>query len=190
LPESIAIRETLIRVTQPGFRTKTLVVVTTLLDPQQTSKEDLATLYRARWNNETDLRSIKSTMQMDDLRCKTPKLVRKEIWTHVLAYNLIRTVMAQAAATHDLTPRSISFKGAIQTLEAFQPVIEYQSAQGTAHRLRIYQDLLRAIATHRVADRPDRFEPRLIKRRRNHFECLTKPRSEVKRIMAKGATEI
>jgi hypothetical protein len=190
LPESIAIRETRIRVTQPGFRTKTLVVVTTLLDPQQTTKEDLATLYRARWNNELDLRVIKSTMQMHDLRCKTPQLVRKEIWTHVLAYNLIRTLMAQAAAIHDLTPRSISFKGAIQTLEAFQPVIEFQSAQGTVHRLRIYQDLLRAIATHRVADRPDRFEPRLIKRRRNHFECLTKPRSEVKRIMAKGVTVI
>jgi IS4 transposase len=189
LPESIAIRETLIRVTQPGFRTKMLVVVTTLLDPQQTTKEDLATLYRARWNNELDLRSIKSTMQMPDLRCKTPQLVRKEIWTHVLAYNLIRTLMAQAAAIHDLVPRSISFKGAIQTLEAFQPVIEYQSAQGTAHRLRIYHDLLRAIATHRVADRPDRFEPRLIKRRRNHFECLTKPRSEYRRIMAKGVTE-
>jgi len=190
LPESIAIRETLIRVTQPGFRTKTLVVVTTLLDPRQTTKEDLATLYRARWNNELDLRSIKSAMQMHDLRCKTPQLVRKEIWTHVLAYNLIRTLMAQAAATHGLTPRSISFKGAMQTLEAFQPVIELQTTRGTAHRLRIYQDLLHAIATHRVADRPDRFEPRLIKRRSNHFECLTMPRSEYRRIMAKGVTEI
>ena len=128
-------------------------------------------------------------MQMDELRCKTPQLVRKEIWTHVLAYNLIRTLMAQAAATHDLVPRSISFKGAIQTLEAFQPVIELQTTKGSAHRLRLYQILLRAIATHRVADRPDRFEPRLKKRRRNHFECLTKPRSEVKRIMAKGVTE-
>jgi hypothetical protein len=190
LPESIAIRETMIRVTRPGFRTKTLVVVTTLLDPQQTTKEDLATLYRARWNNELDLRSIKSTMQMDDLRCKTPQLVRKEIWTHVLAYNLIRTVMAQAAATHDLVPRSISFKGAIQTLEAFQPVIELQTTRGSAHRLRIYQDLLQAIATHRVADRPDRFEPRLKKRRRNHYGWLTKPRSEVKRQIVKGVTVI
>jgi hypothetical protein len=190
LPDSIAIRETLIRVTQPGFRTRTLVVVTTLLDPRQTTKEDLATLYRARWNNELHIRAIKSAMQMHELRCKTPQLVRKEIWTHVLAYNLIRTLMAQAAAIHDLVPRSISFKGAIQTLAAFQPVIEFQSAQGAAHRLWLYQILLRAIATHRVADRPDRFEPRLIKRRRNHFECLTKPRSEYRRIMAKGVTGI
>jgi hypothetical protein len=129
-------------------------------------------------------------MQMHDLRCKTPELVRKEIWTHVLAYNLIRTVMAQAATTRDLMPRSISFKGAMQTLEALQPVIELQTAQGMAHRLRLYQNLLRAIATHRVADRPDRFEPRLKKRRRNHYECLTRPRSEAKRDMAKGVTRI
>ena len=128
LPEYITVRETRIRVAQPGFRTKAIVVVTTLLDPQQTTKEDLATLYRARWNNELDLRSIKSTMQMRELRCKTPELVRKEIWTHILAYNLIRTIMAQAAATHDILPRSISFKGAIQTLEAFQPVIELQGS--------------------------------------------------------------
>jgi hypothetical protein len=83
LPEYITIRETRIRVRQPGFRTRSLVVVTTLLDAQQTTKEDLATLYRARWNNELDLRSIKSTMQMRELRCKTPELVRKEVWTHI-----------------------------------------------------------------------------------------------------------
>jgi hypothetical protein len=119
LPESITVRETRIQVTQPGFRTKSIVVVTTLLDPQQATKEDLGNRYRARWNNELDLRSIKSTMQMRELRCKTPELVRKEIWTHVLAYNLIRTVMAQAAAIHGTEPRSISFKGAMQTWKHF-----------------------------------------------------------------------
>jgi hypothetical protein len=190
LPEFITIRETRIRVVQPGFRTKSIVVVTTLLDPQETTKEDLATLYRARWNNELDLRSIKSTMQMRDLRCKTPELVRKEIWTHILAYNLIRTMMAQAAARHDILPRSISFKGAIQTLEAFQPLIDLRTARDGAHRLRLYRSLLDAIATHRVADRPDRYEPRLKKRRRNHYGWLTKPRAEIKRQMAKGITKI
>src|SRR6185503_20170414 len=131
-----------------------IVVVTTMLDPAQASKADLARLYRARWNNELDLRSIKSTMQMDELRCKTPELVRKEIWTHVLAYNLIRTVAAQAAALHGLQPRSISFKGAMQTLEAFQPLIEFQPSHDAAHLQALYQHLLRAIATHQVADRP------------------------------------
>src|SRR6266576_1581680 len=186
LPEYITVQETLIPVAQPGFRTKTIVVVTTLLDREQTPPEDLATLYRARWNNELDLRSIKRTLQMHELRCKTPELVRKEIWTHILAYNLIRTVMAQAAAIHDLMPRSISFKGTIQTLEAFQPLIELR---GTHHRpslLQLYRHLLNAIATHRVADRPDRFEPRVKKRRLNHYGWLMRPRAEIKALMAKG----
>jgi hypothetical protein len=189
LPEYITIRETKIRVRQPGFRTKSIVVVTTLLDPRQTTKEELATLYRARWHNELDVRSIKSTMQMRELRCKTPELVRKEIWTHVLAYNLIRTIMAQAAAKHDIVPRSISFKGSMQTLEAFQPLIELRTASNAARRLRVYQDLLDAIATNRVANRPDRFEPRVKKRRRNHYGWLTKPRAEMKRQMAKGVNK-
>jgi Transposase DDE domain len=190
LPESITVREVKVRVTQPGFRTKALVVVTTLLDPRQATKEDLASLYRSRWHNELDLRSIKSTMQMRDLRCKTPELVRKEVWTHVLAYNLIRTLMAQAAAKHKVVPRSLSFKGTIQTLEAFQPTIELQASQGTADLRPIYDQLLQAIATHRVGDRPDRFEPRVKKHRRNHYGWLTKPRNEVKRKMAKGVTKI
>ena len=186
LPEYIMIRETRVRVRQPGFRTRSIVVVTTLLDPEQTTKEDLATLYRARWHNELDLRSLKSAMQMGELRCKTPELVRKEVWTHILAYNLIRTVMAQAAARHGVAPRTISFTGAMQTLEAFQPLLDFGATQEAASRLRLYHDLLDAIATHRVGDRPDRYEPRLKKRRRNNYDWLTKPRAEMKRKMAQG----
>jgi DDE family transposase len=187
LPEYITVRETLIPVAQPGFRTETIVIVTTLLDHRQTTPEELATLYRARWNNELDLRSIKRTLQMHQLRCKTPELVRKEIWTHILAYNLIRTIMAQAAATHGLVPRSISFKGTVQTLEAFQPVIEHTHP---ARRLELYQHLLNAIATHEVANRPNRFEPRVKKHRRNHYGWLMRPRAEMKRLMAKGVVRI
>src|SRR6516164_8202741 len=126
LPDAITVREVRFRVEQAGFRTRSVVVVTTLLDPEQASKEELASLYRARWNNELDLRSIKVTLQMDMLRCQTPDLVRKEIWTHALAYNLIRTVMAQAAAGHGVEPRSISFKATLQVLEAFRPLIAFQ----------------------------------------------------------------
>jgi hypothetical protein len=190
LPEFITVRETRVRIAQPGFRTRDIVVVTTFLDPTEVTKEDLAALYRARWNNELDLRSIKSTMQMRELRCKTPELVRNEIWTHILAYNLIRTIMAQAATTHDFLPRSISFKGTIQILEAFQPVVELQAHRGTVHRQQLYRHLLDAVAAHRVADRPDRFEPRLKKLRRNHYDWLTKPRAKVKRDMAKGLIKI
>ena len=190
LPEFITVGETRIQVLQPGFRTRSIVVVTSLLDPEQTTKEDLATLYRARWHNELDLRSLKSAMQMRELRCKTPELVRKEVWTHILAYNLIRTVMAQAAARHGVAPRSLSFTGAMQTLEAFQPLLEFGAAQDVTSRLRLYHDLLDAIATHRVGDRPDRYEPRVKKRRRNHYGWLNKPRAEMKRKMAKGVTKI
>jgi hypothetical protein len=115
-------------------------------------------------------------------------MVRKEVWTHVLAYNLIRTIMAQAASKHGKDPRSISFKGAIQTLEAFQPVIDMQGDRNAAVRTNLYQQILDAIATHQVADRPDRFEPRLRKRRPKHYAFLRKPRAEIKREMAKGVT--
>ena len=185
LPELLVIRECRIRVEQPGFRIKTLILATTLLDAEEFTKDDLAQLYRARWNAELDLRSLKRTLQMDVLRCKTPELVRKEIWTHILAYNLIRTIMAQAATTHDIEPRAISFKGAVQTLQAFQPAIAIQGQHDSTHRRCLYQQLLDAISAHRVADRPDRYEPRLRKRRPKHYAFLRKPRHEIKRDMLK-----
>ena len=110
------------------------------------------------------------------------------MWAHILAYNLIRTVMAQAAARHAIPPRSISFTGAMQTLEAFQPLLEFK-ATDDASRLHLYHELLDAIASHRVADRPDRYEPRLKKRRRNYYDWLTEPRAKIKRKMAKGFSE-
>ena len=126
-------------------------------------------------------------MQMEVLRGKTPELVRKEVWTHALAYNLIRTIIAQTASKHSNEPRSISFKGAIQTLEAFQPVIAILGERNGLARANLYQQLLDAIATHQVADRPDRFEPRLRKRGDNHYSYLRKPRAVIKREMAKRA---
>ena len=180
LPEYLEVRETRVRVEQHGFRTKTIIVVTTLLDVEQTSQEELASLYLARWNNELDLRSLKSTMQMYHLRCKTPELVRKEIWTHILAYNLIRTIMAQAASQHDMQPRSVSFKGTIQTLEAFQPIIAMRTGRDSTFRQELYHRLLKCIASHRVANRPNRFEPRKRKRRFKLYNFLRKSRQETK----------
>jgi len=186
LPEFLTVRETRVRVEQPSFRSQTIIVATTLLDADEFTQSDLARVYRARWNAELDLRSLKQTMHMEILRCKTPELVRKEIWTHILAYNLIRTIIAQAATKHGLDPRSISFKGAIQSLEAFQPMIATLGQHDSDFRLYLYQQLLDAIAVHRVADRPDRFEPRLRKRRPKHYGFLRKPRPETKRDMRKG----
>jgi hypothetical protein len=189
LPESLMIRECRVRVEQPGFRVKTLIVATTLLDADEFSRNDLAQLYRARWNAELDLRSLKQTLQMDVLRCKTPELVRKELWTHILAYNLIRTIIAQAATKHEIDPRSISFKGTVQTLEAFQPMIALQGQHDLIFRMHLYQQLLDAVATHRVANRPDRYEPRRKKRRPKPYDRLMKPRWQAKRDMLNGFRE-
>ena len=141
------------------------------------------------WQIELDLRSLKETMQMRVLRCKTPELVRKELWTHILAYNLIRTIIAQAASKHCLEPRSISFKGAMQTLEAFQPVIALRGERDAAVRGNLYERVLDAVASHRVGDRPDRFEPRRRKRRPKPYDRLMKPRHEAKRALRKGVPE-
>ena len=189
LPEYLTVRECRVRIEQPGFRIRTLVIATTLLDAEEFTIADLAQLYRARWNAELDLRSLKQTLQMDVLRCKTPELVRKELWTHILAYNLIRTIMAQAAKQDGIEPRSISFKGTVQTLEAFQPIIALRGQHDATFRRYLYQQLLEAITIHRVADRPDRYEPRRKKRRPKPYDRLMKPRQEAKRLMLNGFRE-
>ena len=190
MPRSVTVREVRVFIRQPGFRTKVIIIVTTLLDPVQYTKEDLAALYRQRWHNELDLRSLKTTLQMDVLRCKTPELVRKEVWTHILVSNLIRTVMAQSASRHGIAPRSISFKGSLQTLEAFGPLLDFQGDRSAGFRSHLYHQLLDAIACHRVADRPDRFEPRFKKRRSALYRSLNVPRPQAKLAMQKGHTKI
>jgi hypothetical protein len=182
----LTVRECRVRIEQPGFRVTTLVIATTLLDAEAYTKGDLAELYRARWNAELDLRSLKQTLQMDILRCRTPELVRKEIWTHILAYNLIRTIIAQAATKYGVEPRSISFKGAIQALEAFQPMIAMQAQRDVTLRQRLDEQLLDAIIVHRVADR---YEPRRRKRHSKRYGVFIKPRHEAKREMANGVRD-
>ena len=114
---------------------------------------------------------------MDILRCKTPEMVRKEIWTHLLAYNLLRTVMAVAASESGLEPRQVSFKGAKQVLTAFAPKIE---AARPKRRAVLIDTMLRAMAYHRVGNRPGRWEPRARKRRPKPMARLTQPRALAK----------
>ena len=174
LPETLSIRELKVEIRQKGSRCQHLLLTTTLLDAQLYSKEELALVYRCRWHAELDLRSIKQVMQMDVLRCKSPAMVRKEIWMHLLAYNLIRKVMAEAALAAGLNPRDISFKGTLQTLVAFA-----MAGWSCPKRRRslLYTSVLRAVATHRVNDRPDRIEPRAVKRRPKKLVYLNEPRS-------------
>lgn len=173
LPETMQLREVRVRIKTPGFRTKNIVVVTTLLDAEKYSADDLAELYRARWHAELDLRSLKQVLHMDVLRCETPAMVRKEIWMHFLGYNLIRRVMADAAQQHGILPREISFSAALEALLAF---VETLAKMLPSKMERCYDHILDAIARHRVGDRPDRYEPRARKRRPKAYGLLTEPR--------------
>ena len=180
-PDELVVRELRVHVRgrHRKVRSRTITITTTLYDHEEYRKADLAELYRLRWQAELNLRSLKTVMQMDVLRSKTPSMVRKEMWAHFLAYNLIRKVMCQAAARHELRPWEISFKGTLQTLNAFAlPLLTC-----TASRLpEVIEDLLLAIARHQVGDRPDRIEPRRIKRRPKPHKLLTTPRPNARRL--------
>ena len=124
-PDVMWIRELRYKISVPGYRASDLTVTTTLLDAEAYPASELATLYGGRWHIETDLRSIKCDMKMDVLRCKTPEMVEKEVWVHLLGYNLIRRTMSRAAAEAGLAPREVSFKGALQTMTAFQDALRW-----------------------------------------------------------------
>lgn len=177
LPETLEVREVRVRIHQRGFRVRSLVLVTTLVDANIYSQREIAEAFRQRWHVELDMRAIKQTMGMSVLRCKTPGMVRKEIWMHLLAYNLIRALMAEAAQSVDLEPRKISFAGAIQTLNAFAPILESTCSRNLAH---LWELLLYAISRHRVGNRPDRYEPRAVKRRAKPIALLTVPRQQAR----------
>lgn len=174
LPEALTVRELRVTVGTPGSRVQELVVATTLLDEAAYPKKDLADLYHERWHVELDLRSIKSFLGMEMLRCRTPAMARKELWMHLLAYNLVRKVQAQAAQKHGLTPRSLSFAGAQQALHAFRWVLLLVPD----NRALLLGCLWDVVAQHRVGNRPDRCEPRKVKRRWKTYGLLKRPRAE------------
>jgi hypothetical protein len=171
-PKQLLMREVTVDARDKNNRARQFKVVTTILALSIDGRE-IGGLYERRWDGEVDIRSIKATMQMDVLRCKTPDMVHKEIWTHLLAYNLLRTVIAVAADGNDIEPRQVSFKGAKQTLTAFAPKIE---AAQPEDRAPLIDAMLAAIAYHRVGDRPGRWEPRARKRRPRKAARLTQPR--------------
>jgi Transposase DDE domain len=175
-PQNLLMRQVSVDARDKNNRVKQFKVITTILDASVDGQQ-IGNLYERRWCGEVDIRSIKSTMQMDVLRCKTPEMVRKEIWAHLLAYNLLRTVMAVAAAKSGIEPRQVSFKGAKQAVTAFAPKIEGARPKD---RARLIDDLLAVVAYRRVGDRPGRWEPRARKRRPKPAARLTQPRAIAK----------
>jgi hypothetical protein len=183
LPEELTVRLVWMRVRQRGFRVSELCVASTLVDAQDAPAEDLLKLFRVRWDAELHLRSLKSTLQMDVLRCKTPEMVRKELWMHLLVYNLVREVMSQAAAHCGREPCEMSFKGALQTLNRFQSLLDARAGRVSE----LYTALLVAVSSHRVGHRPDRIEPRAVKRRPKPHALLTMPREEARKRLLRMA---
>jgi putative transposase len=177
LPESMEVREIRKRITKPGYRVKQLTVITTLVDAATYDTEAIAELYHQRWHVELDIRAIKATLKMDELRCLTPFMVEKEIWVHFLGYNLIRKVAAQAALLREVCPREVSFAASQQTvLGAWSKLTEATAAE----RLQIGASLLRVLGKEKVGQRPDRCEPRAKKRRPKKCKLLTKPRAQAR----------
>lgn len=170
-PKSITVREAKIISTRPGFRSQSRVVVTTFIDAMDVTQQDLGELYSCRWFVELNLRSVKEVMRMDILRGKTPEIVRKEIWAHILAYNLVRKMIAQAAVMHGRNPCRMSFKLALQMMSAFR------QAGILSENHEAYGEFLRAIAYKKTGNQPGRCEPRMVKRRPKAFPRLQKPRS-------------
>ena len=160
-PDTLKVRE---------FKAGGKIMVTTFLCPNEAPKAMLKVLYRSRWNVELDIRNIKTTLGMETLRCKTPEMAMKELWVYLLAYNLIRLLMAQAALLADQIPRQLSFKHTVQIWTA------WQQRSGDTYDAVAINALLILIAEPRVGLRPGRVEPRAVKRRPKPFPLLTQPR--------------
>lgn len=186
MPASLAVRQVRVSVNQPGFRVRQLVVVTSLLDADAYTQQDIAELYHKRWLVELDIRAIKISLGMDVLRCKSPDMVRREIWTCLLAYNLIRQTMLQAALVADCSPRELSFTAALQKIAA-----SWSTLPVCAHTagILLIEVHLRHLANQRVGDRPNRVEPRAIKRRPKPHRLMTQPRQQARAALLAGALE-
>lgn len=176
-PAFLTLRLLTVSIHVPGFRTQSVVVVTTLTDPVQFPASALAELYLRRWSVELFFRDIKNTLGMDVLRCQTPAMVRKEIIMHAIAYNLIRALMQEAAALYQVPLERLSFKGSADTLRQWAD--SFNAAHDQPRNLaRLLDELLKILAEDILPHRPDRVEPRVRKRRPKAYPLMTRPRRD------------
>jgi putative transposase len=190
MPATLEVRELQVQVAQPGFRVESLVVVTTLTDADTYTKDDVGELYHKRWLAELDIRALKTTLGIDILRCKTPEMVRRELWIALLAYNLIRRSMLQAALAADPTgtlgrsPRQLSFTAALQKIAVSWVTLAHCDG---GHLVVLIQVQLQQLANNIIGDRPGRVEPREVKRRPKPHKLLTKSRQQRRAELLAGA---
>lgn len=187
IPKTLTLREMRYQIVEPGRRTRTIDIITTLVDADEYSREELAELYGFRWNSELDIRGIKSSLNLGHVRCKSPEMVERELWTTILGYNLIRTTAAGAALVHGKQPRHISFTSTCQYVLAGWMQLSLGLVR--ASELEAYLRLvLRQIADCAVANRPGRLEPRVLKRRRHGYKLMQKPRPVLRAELRKSCT--
>ena len=178
IPETLMVREVCLRLTRKGFRDQRIIVVTTLLDADRYSANQLTLLYGWRWQAaEVNLRHLKTTLNMEMLSAKTPEMARKELWVHLLAYNLLRSVMEQAARQVHYERHRLSLQG---TRQHFLQMIPLLATTHKAARQRLYSHLIEDIANDKLPVRPNRHEPRVVKRRPKSFPRMKQPRSVLK----------
>ncbi len=185
IPAELTLREIRFQIVAPGRRTQILTVVTTLTDAEQYTKADIANLYGFRWNSERDIRSIKQALNLTHVRCKRPEMVRRELWTTLLGYNLIRTTTAAAALLHQKQPRQIRFTATCQYVIESWSLFSSGRLTPDEFAARTRQ-LLQQIAACEVAHRPGRIEPRVLKRRRHGYKLMQQPRHVLKKQLATG----
>lgn len=178
LAESIEVREVYLSIQVPGFRPTNFVVVTTLTDPNRYPKAKLAELYQLRWQaTEVNLKHLKTTLAMEMIAAKTPTMVTKSIWIHLLTYNLLRTLMWDATVNAEIGALRISLQGTRQQFNHFRPEFLHLSR---SERQRGSQALLSAVRELIIPYRPNRSEPRVVKRRPKPFPRMQEPRSVLK----------
>lgn len=175
LPETMLVREIRYFIHIRGFRTEKVTLVTTLLDHHIYTYELLAELYGLRWQVEIDLRHLKTTMKMEHIHSKTPEMVRKEFYVHLLAYNLIRATLWEAGIKHSVHPLRLSYKGAIQHVLNSVPILAITKDRDT-----IYGVMLTIISRDKLLERPYRVEPRMVRSKKRQFPRLTRPRQEIR----------
>jgi len=173
IPKSLTVRVIKYYIPSPGYRTKYVILATTLLDTEVYPTTEIMRLYGQRWEVELDLKHLKTTLGMDILRGKTPQMVRKEIYAHLLAYNLLRTLMWEAGTTHKVDPLRLSLQATRQHLDNFIPQL---ASASNKKRVQLYQTLLKTIAHKLVPERPKRCEPRVRKRRPKAYPLMQQSR--------------
>ena len=170
-PKTMLVRVIRYTIRMPGFRSEKVLLATTLLDPKAYPAHEIAQIYGRRWQVELDIRDIKTTLGMEFINVQSPAMVRKEIWMHMLGYNLARSIMQQACALTDLPVEEASFKGSLSIITAMADTL------GTRQLTpEMYERMLRGIAQARLRRRPNRSEPRAIKRRKKDYPMLTRKR--------------